>query len=128
MKYQQNTIQNFCRQLSESYSFDGKVAGLDDLAQGVIVAAVSQSDLADSGRFKREELAARLAEEPTRSMTLFMSTNDLETSHVLTEEGLAYSISGSRLGAVEGAYVFKPVPIGRREFTPEEKQLFLNAA
>lgn len=126
MVYDSQT-RDFCKSVSESYMFDNESVGLEHIASGATVRQVSQSDLADSGKFKREVLARKLDEEPNRSMTLRMDTYDLSLSHVLREDGFAYSTSHPPRNA-EGCYVFKPVPIGERKLSREEKRKLLRAA
>lgn len=127
MGYQQNAIQNFCRTVADSYSFDNRVCGLDELADGVLVDAVSVESLQDSGRFKRDELAARLADEPNECMTLYMDTKDQSESFVLRDDGFVYSTSRAPK-SVAGSYVFMPKQVGRQQLTQEEKKRWLEAA
>ena len=115
---------DFCKTVDESYSFDNKVVGLEDIAQCVAVKEVSPQELSDSGRFKRGELAARLNDEEGKCITLEMKTNDISTSHVLTSDGFAYSTSHPPVSA-KGCYIFKPK---REELSREEKRRILQAA
>lgn len=107
MGYQHDTVQDFCKSVSESYSFDGQVYGLDCISNGAAVKQVSPRQLSDSDRFKRCELDARLEEEPGKSVVLRVNDPHEIYSQVLTGDGAVYATSHPPKG-LHGSFVFAP--------------------